>query len=89
VPEGVLDELGHLGLAGSLGLHHRVDEPAVEVGRAAGALGSQTADDLGRVAHAVLHVAGVAALGREGDEHVTPHLDAVTRGANTSSVVPG
>jgi len=32
VPVGVLQQLGRLCLAGALGAHHRVDEPAVELG---------------------------------------------------------
>src|SRR5690606_22881403 len=66
VPVGVLQQLGHLGLAGAADGDDLLDEAPVEGGRPVAAGGGVAADHLGGVAQAVLGVARVDALGREG-----------------------
>ena len=53
VPVGVLQQLGHLRLAGRLGPHHLVADPLVEGRRGVRAGRRDPADDLGRVRQAV------------------------------------
>jgi hypothetical protein len=65
MPVGVLQQLGHLGLAGRLRLNHRVADLAVEFRGGRGAGGGDAADDLRGVADAVALVARVDALRRE------------------------
>ena len=72
VPVGVLEQLGHLGLAGTGRTDHGVDELAVEGGRRVGALRGAAADHLGRVAQPVARVAGVDPLGAEREVEVAP-----------------
>jgi hypothetical protein len=63
VPVGVLQQLGHLGLAGALRLDDGVDELAVEGDGARRAGRRAAADHLGCGAQPVRGVAGVDALG--------------------------
>ncbi len=70
VPEGVLEQLGHLGLAGALDLDDGVADLGVEVDRGFGGRTVHAADDLGGVADAVGRVARVDPLGGVGQQVV-------------------
>ena len=70
VPVGVLEQLGHLGLAGAAGRHHLVDDLRVEGGRPLQAAGSHPAHHLGRVPEPVAGVARIDPFRREGQEDV-------------------
>ena len=72
VPVGVLEQLGHLGLAGGLRLDDRVADGAVEVRRRVGAGRGEAADHLGGVADAVDLVARVDPLRGERQVEVDP-----------------
>ena len=75
--EGVLEQLHHLrGLGGGDG-DDVVDGACVEGARHPGAGRGHAADDLGGVARVVLRVAGIDALGREGEEERLPHRHAL------------
>jgi hypothetical protein len=72
VPVGVLQQLGHLRLAGRLGPHHLVTDPLVEAHRRVRAGRRDPADDLGRVRQAELGVARVDPLRRERQREAEP-----------------
>ncbi len=73
VPVGVLQQLGHLGFAGALGLDDPVHEALVEGAGGLGAVGRDAADDLGGVLQAEGGVARVDALRGEGEVEVRAH----------------
>ncbi len=72
VAVGVLEQLGHLRLAGADRRDHGVDDLAVELDRASGALLGEAANDLRGVADAVHGIARVDALRRVGEVEVDP-----------------
>jgi hypothetical protein len=61
---GVLQQLGHLGLAGTSRRYHGVDDTAIELDGALGAAGGESADDLRCVAQSVDGIARVDSFGR-------------------------
>ncbi|EGJ75134.1 putative nucleotide sugar dehydrogenase [Streptomyces sp. Tu6071] len=74
----VLDELGHLGFAGSCGLYDLVDEFPVERGSGTRAIGGVAADDLGSVADSEEPIARVDAFGGEGEVEIGSGSEART-----------
>jgi hypothetical protein len=62
---GVFQELGHFGLARSLGFHYIVDKSAVEICRHLGAVLGVAADHLWRVSWSELIVSWIDTLRRE------------------------
>jgi hypothetical protein len=71
VPERVLQQLGQLGRAGRGDGHDLLDHLLVEQRGHGGRLRRGAAHDAGRVAEMELGIAGVDALGREGQQEVT------------------
>src|SRR5262249_18364054 len=70
VAERVLEKLGHLGRLWARDGHDTFDELAIEGGREPCAVRRDTADHLGCIVNGALPVAGIDALGREGEEEV-------------------
>src|SRR5690606_21603282 len=85
----VLKQLGHLGLAGALGLHHAGHEALVEGAGGLGAVGGDAADDLRGVLQAEGGVARVDALGRERQVEVLAHGETGRLQAGPDDLVGG
>src|SRR5207249_8317799 len=76
-PEGVFQELYHLGALGRTDGNHALDHLLVEKFRQSGALGGDTPDDFRRVAGIPLRIPRIDSLGREGEIEVSAYLESI------------